>query len=70
LIHPYPGDDFIYLDPHTNQKSCTIGEKSTEQEKEADLTYHCDSPRLMPIKNIDPSLALVRIHVRLIETCS
>lgn len=47
------GDEVIYLDPHTTQRSASI-----EEDREIDLTYHCKFASRIPITDIDPSVAL------------
>lgn len=53
------GEEVIYLDPHTTQKSGSVGNKETEEEIELDITYHCKYAARMNILNIDPSVAVV-----------
>lgn len=55
------GDEVIYLDPHTTQKSGSIEDKTNEEEIEMDATYHCKTASRMPITDMDPSVALVSI---------
>lgn len=57
----YVGDDILYLDPHTTQKSGSIENKLTEEQQEMDNSYHCKYASRMPILNMDPSVAVVRI---------
>ncbi|XP_011696684.1 PREDICTED: cysteine protease ATG4B isoform X1 [Wasmannia auropunctata] len=52
------GDDVIYLDPHTTQRSGSVEDKISEEEIEMDITYHCKSASRIPITSIDPSVAL------------
>ncbi|KAH0945135.1 hypothetical protein HN011_002927 [Eciton burchellii] len=54
----YVGDEVIYLDPHTTQRSGSVQDKTTEEEIEIDTTYHCKSASRIPITDIDPSVAL------------
>uniref|UniRef100_A0A6Q2YZ43 Cysteine protease n=1 Tax=Esox lucius TaxID=8010 RepID=A0A6Q2YZ43_ESOLU len=50
-----PGEELIYLDPHTTQSAL----ESEAGSGVDDLTYHClRSPRRMKITNLDPSVAL------------
>lgn len=56
----YVGDDILYLDPHTTQKSGSIENKLTEEQQEMDNSYHCKYASRMPILNMDPSVAVVR----------
>lgn len=55
------GDEVIYLDPHTTQRSGTVENKINEEEIEMDATYHCKSASRIPITGMDPSVALVSI---------
>lgn len=55
------GDEVIYLDPHTTQRSGSIEDKISEEEIEMDSTYHCKSASRIPITGMDPSVALVSI---------
>ncbi|KAI4488764.1 hypothetical protein M0802_011274 [Mischocyttarus mexicanus] len=47
------GDEVIYLDPHTTQRSASV-----DDERNVDLTYHCKSASRISITKIDPSVAL------------
>ncbi|XP_043497461.1 cysteine protease ATG4B isoform X1 [Polistes fuscatus] len=47
------GDEVIYLDPHTTQRSASV-----DDERDVDLTYHCKSASRISITEIDPSVAL------------
>lgn len=55
----YTGNEVIYLDPHTTQRSGSIEKKTEEEEIEMDITYHCKAASRIPITEIDPSVALV-----------
>lgn len=48
----------MYLDPHTTQKSGSIGTKHTKAEIEMDETYHCKKYLRINISQLDASLAL------------
>ncbi|XP_017797171.1 PREDICTED: cysteine protease ATG4B [Habropoda laboriosa] len=52
------GNEVIYLDPHTTQRSGTVNRKIDEEEIEMDATYHCKFASRIPITGIDPSVAL------------
>ncbi|KAG7199641.1 hypothetical protein KM043_014235 [Ampulex compressa] len=52
------GNEVIYLDPHTTQRSGSIGEKQHDEEVEMDATYHCKSASRISITDMDPSVAL------------
>lgn len=51
---------FIHSDPHTTQRSGSVGDKSTEMEVEMDETFHQKYAARINFKDMDPSLALVR----------
>lgn len=55
----YVGDEALYLDPHTTQKCCSVGDKTTLLEIEADMTYHQKYAARINFEKMDPSLALV-----------
>lgn len=61
----YVGDEALYLDPHFTQKCGPIGEKLTPNEVEMDDTYHQRYASRINFKSMDPSLALVRINIKL-----
>ncbi|XP_012262653.2 cysteine protease ATG4B [Athalia rosae] len=52
------GDEVIFLDPHTTQRSGSVDHKTVEGEVDIDATYHCGSASRIPITGIDPSVAL------------
>lgn len=52
------GNEVIYLDPHTTQRSGSINQKVEEDEIEMDSTYHCKYASRIPITGMDPSVAL------------
>ena len=54
------GSEVLYLDPHYVQRTGTVGKKDSEDEKQLDATYHTRQAHRSDIKDIDPSLALVR----------
>lgn len=53
------GEEVIFLDPHTTQRSGSVDTKCAEGETEIDASYHCRSASRIPITGIDPSVALV-----------
>lgn len=55
----YVGDEALYLDPHSTQKSGSVGDKSTTNGIEMDLTYHQKYASRINFDRMDPSLALV-----------
>lgn len=52
------GDDILYFDPHTCQRSGRIGNKETQAEIETDETFHQRSAGRMPFTSMDPSIAV------------
>ncbi|XP_034196057.1 autophagy-related 4a isoform X1 [Osmia lignaria lignaria] len=52
------GNEVIYLDPHTTQRSGSVDKKVEEDEIEMDATYHCKFASRIPITGMDPSVAL------------
>lgn len=54
----YVADEALYLDPHTVQRSGTIGSKRDPDERELDETFHQKYARRINFKGMDPSLAL------------
>lgn len=60
----YVGEEALYLDPHTTQKSGSVGDKTTASETELDETYHQKYAARINFKNMDPSLALVSSNCR------
>lgn len=57
-------DEVIYLDPHTTQKSGTVGNKITEEQIDLDKSYHCKNASRMNILSMDPSVALVSLLLK------
>lgn len=57
-----PGEELVYLDPHTTQLSCNLDD---EEEKVAgDESYHCRYACRMNMSRLDPSIAVVStIHI-------
>lgn len=56
----YVGDEALYLDPHTTQKSGSVGSKSNESEIEMDETFHNKFALRIPFSAMDPSSAVVK----------
>ncbi|XP_056646251.1 cysteine protease ATG4A-like isoform X1 [Diorhabda sublineata] len=52
------GKEVIYLDPHHTQKTCFVENKETEEQIEADTTYHCKYASRINIVKMDPSIAM------------
>ncbi|XP_013181032.1 PREDICTED: cysteine protease ATG4B [Papilio xuthus] len=52
------GDEVLYLDPHTTQRSGLVENKSTDEQKEMDCSYHCKYASRIPILAMDPSVAV------------
>ena len=56
-VPPPPGEELIYLDPHTTQPSV----EPSDDGQVHDDTYHCQHPPCrMHICELDPSIAAVR----------
>lgn len=53
------GDEVLYLDPHTTQRSGAVDNKQDEEQYELDGTYHCKRASRIPILSMDPSVAVV-----------
>lgn len=56
------GDEVIFLDPHTTQRSGFVENKETEDQIDLDMTYHCKRASRINILSMDPSVALVSNH--------
>ncbi|XP_055545446.1 cysteine protease ATG4B [Wyeomyia smithii] len=54
----YVGDEALFLDPHTVQRSGTVGNKSEPEEIEMDESFHQKYARRINFKAMDPSLAV------------
>lgn len=54
----YVGNDILYLDPHTCQRSGSVGSKETQAEIEIDETYHQRSAGRLAFTSMDPSIAV------------
>lgn len=54
----YVGDEALFLDPHTVQRSGSIGDKTGLDEREMDESFHQRYARRINFKAMDPSLAL------------
>lgn len=54
----YVGDEALFLDPHTAQRSGSVGAKATSDEIEMDETFHQKFANRIEFKYIDPSLAI------------
>lgn len=52
------GDEVIFLDPHTTQRSGFVENKETEDQIELDTTYHCKRASRINLLAMDPSVAL------------
>lgn len=59
----FVGDDALYLDPHTTQRSGSVGQKLEQSEIEHDATFHQKYAARINFKQMDPSLALVIIII-------
>lgn len=54
----YVNDEILYLDPHSTQRSGSVGNKETLEEIELDETYHQRSCGRMTFNSMDPSIAV------------
>lgn len=54
----YVGDEALFLDPHTVQRSGSIGSKSDQEEQELDESFHQKYARRINFKAMDPSMAI------------
>ncbi|XP_055598506.1 cysteine protease ATG4B-like [Uranotaenia lowii] len=54
----YVGNETLYLDPHTVQRSGSIGTKIEQDERELDETFHQKYARRINFSAMDPSLAV------------
>lgn len=52
------GNEVIFLDPHTTQRSGSVNQKLDENEIDVDCTYHCKAASRILITDMDPSVAL------------
>ncbi|XP_014249593.1 cysteine protease ATG4B-like isoform X2 [Cimex lectularius] len=52
------GNDVIFLDPHVTQMSGSLHNKTTEQERKIDNSYHCHQASRLHILHMDPSVAV------------
>ncbi|KAL5279547.1 ATG4A family protein [Megaselia abdita] len=55
----YVDDDVLFLDPHTTQRSGSVGNKASQTEVEFDETFHQKYAGKLNFQNMDPSLAIV-----------
>lgn len=55
----YVGDEALFLDPHTTQRTGTIGNKIEQSEIEMDQTFHQKYATRMKFNQMDPSIAVV-----------
>lgn len=54
----YVSDEILYLDPHSTQRSGSLGNKETTDEIELDETYHQRFCGRMNFSSMDPSIAV------------
>ncbi|EDV31042.1 uncharacterized protein Dana_GF15159 [Drosophila ananassae] len=54
----YVDDEVLYLDPHTTQRTGTVGQKTGVGEQEYDETYHQKHAARLNFSAMDPSLAV------------
>lgn len=55
----YVDDEVLFLDPHTTQRSGSVGQKTTQDEVDFDETYHQKYAARIQFTQMDPSLAVV-----------
>lgn len=53
-----PGDELVYLDPHTTQPVVDLDEVGSR-----DDSYHCPHSSRMKVQQLDPSVALVSVDL-------
>ncbi|KAL5107821.1 Cysteine protease ATG4B [Taenia crassiceps] len=64
LIGSVGDDEVLCLDPHTTQVAAILGEPTPGRSKEAaslDGSFHCSTPLRLPLRRLDPSLAVAFI---------
>uniref|UniRef100_A0A1I8NR05 Cysteine protease n=1 Tax=Stomoxys calcitrans TaxID=35570 RepID=A0A1I8NR05_STOCA len=54
----YVDDDVLFLDPHTTQRSGSVGQKTSQDEIDFDATFHQRYAGRIQFTQMDPSLAL------------
>lgn len=54
----YVGNEAVFLDPHTAQRSGSIGTKNSPEEVEMDETFHHKHANRIEFKYMDPSMAV------------
>lgn len=54
----YVGNEALFLDPHTAQRSGSVGSKTSQEEIEMDETFHHKYANRIDFKYMDPSLAI------------
>lgn len=52
------GDELLSIDPHVTQQAQN---KVTQEDTDADATFHTDKCHRIDLKNVDPSLSLVSV---------
>ena len=55
----YVDDEVLYLDPHTTQRSGSVGQKTTQDEIDFDATFHQRYAGRIDFQQMDPSMAMV-----------
>ncbi|GBP16111.1 Cysteine protease ATG4B [Eumeta japonica] len=55
----YVDDEVLYLDPHTTQRSGTVGQKTSQDEIDFDETFHHKYAGRLHFAQMDPSLAVI-----------
>uniref|UniRef100_A0A034WL87 Cysteine protease n=1 Tax=Bactrocera dorsalis TaxID=27457 RepID=A0A034WL87_BACDO len=54
----YVDDEVLYLDPHTTQRSGSVGQKTTQDEIDFDATFHQRYAGRIGFQQMDPSMAM------------
>lgn len=55
----YVDDEVLYLDPHTTQRSGSVGQKTSQDEVDFDATFHQRYAGRIGFQQMDPSMAMV-----------
>ncbi|XP_053959172.1 cysteine protease ATG4B [Anastrepha ludens] len=54
----YVDDEVLYLDPHTTQRSGSVGQKTSQDERDFDATFHQRYAGRISFQHMDPSMAM------------
>lgn len=61
----YVDDEVLFLDPHTTQRSGSVGQKTSQDEIDFDVTFHQRYAGRIQFTHMDPSLAVVSIGLNM-----